>query len=220
MNTPYTWTRARSGEQKEQRINEIVLATESLYKKFGYEEITFVQIAKEAGFTRSNLYKYFKSKEEIFLEFLKYDIKLWKNDLLNDFYKDGYYSIDEFSEIWADLLKKNRRLIELISILYEHLEKHASFESLLNFKESFSEVFQLMAEHLVNKIEGLSFEKVIEFFSLQSALGIGLFQMADLSDNQLKVLEKPKYSHYKIDFHEKFTKGVKYILAGLLGTKN
>lgn len=216
MNKSCTWIRARSDEQKEQRITEIVSATERLYNKLRYEEISFVKIAKEGGFTRSNLYKYFKSKEEIFLEFIKHDVKLWEKDLLNNLDKDGYYSTDKFAEIWVDILQKNKRLIELISILYIHLEKEASYDSLLNFKESFSEVFQQMAEHLINKIEGLSFEKVIEFVNLQSALGIGLYQMTDLSDNQIKVLEKPEYSHYKIDFQDRFTKSVKYILEGLI----
>lgn len=216
MNKPCTWIRARSDEQKEQRIREIVSATERLYEKSSYEEITFVQIAKEAGFTRSNLYKYFKTKEEIFLECLKYDVKLWKKDLLNNFNKDGYYSIDEFAGIWIEVIQNNKRLIELISILYIHLEKEASYDTLLNFKESYSEVSQKMVEHLVNKIKGLTYKKVIDFVSLQSALGIGLFQMTDLSDNQLKVLEKPEYSHYKIDFKDRFTKSVKYILEGLI----
>jgi hypothetical protein len=73
-----------------------------------------------------------------------------------------------------------------------------------------------MAGHLLKKIEGLSFEKVIEFVNLQSALGIGLYQMTDLSENQSKILEKPEYSHYKIDFQDTFTKSVKYILEGLI----
>jgi len=211
-----SWIRARSDEQKAQRINEIVSATERLYTNNRYEDITFVQIAKEAGFTRSNLYKYFKSKEEIFLEFLKYDLKLWKKDLSNNFKIDKYYSIDEFTEKWTDILQKNKRLIELISILYIHLEKEASYDSLLNFKESFSEAFQQIVEHLVDKVEGLSFEKVIEFVNLQSAFGIGLYQMTDLSDNQLKVLGKLEYSNYKIDFQESFKKSVKFILEGLI----
>jgi AcrR family transcriptional regulator len=211
-----SWIRARSDEQKAHRINEIVSATERLYTNNRYEDITFVQIAKEAGFTRSNLYKYFKSKEEIFLEFLKYDLKLWKKDLSNNFKIDKYYSIDEFTEKWTDILQKNKRLIELISILYIHLEKEASYDSLLNFKESFSEAFQQIVEHLVDKVEGLSFEKVIEFVNLQSAFGIGLYQMTDLSDNQLKVLGKLEYSNYKIDFQESFKKSVKFILEGLI----
>ena len=60
-----TWERARSEEQIEYRVNEILKATAKLYEEHRFEEITFVMIAKEAGFTRSNLYRYFKTKEDI-----------------------------------------------------------------------------------------------------------------------------------------------------------
>jgi AcrR family transcriptional regulator len=58
-----TWQRSRSREQKEQRIAEIVDATARLYQKHSFEDITFALIAKEADFTRSNLYKCFNTKE-------------------------------------------------------------------------------------------------------------------------------------------------------------
>lgn len=215
-----TWIRARSDEQKGQRISEIVSATEQLYQKYGYEEITFVQIAKEAGFTRSNLYKYFKSKEEIFLEFLKHDIKLWTKDLKTNYSKDGYCSINEFTEIWVDTLQKNSRLIELISILYLHLEKEASYDTLLDFKKSFHQKFQPIVERLSQQIKGFSTDKVAEFLNIQAALGIGLFQMTNLSVNQLKVLENPKFKHFKTDFRSTYTKSLKYIIEGLINHKD
>lgn len=210
------WIRARSDEQKEQRIQEIVSATERLYKKFSYEELTFVQIAKEAGFTRSNLYKYFKSKDEIFLEFIKYDSKILAKDLSEEFGNNEVYTIDEFAERWVALFQKNKRLMGLISILYLHLEKEASYESLLNFKKSFTAGLGEMMENLTNSIEGFTLKKVGEFLNLIMVVGIGLYQMTDISDNQKKILEIPEYSQYKIDFTEEYVKCAKYILKGLL----
>ena len=52
-----TWKRARSEEQKRQRISEIVGATARLYKKYRFEEISFARIAKEAGFSPESLAK-------------------------------------------------------------------------------------------------------------------------------------------------------------------
>lgn len=52
------WECARSEEQKEERVAGIIASTARLYKMHTFEEITFVLIAKEATFTRSNLYKY------------------------------------------------------------------------------------------------------------------------------------------------------------------
>jgi len=65
MENQVDWVRARSDEQIEQRINEIVDATARLYEENRFEDITFAMIAKEANFTRSNLYRYFQTKEEI-----------------------------------------------------------------------------------------------------------------------------------------------------------
>jgi AcrR family transcriptional regulator len=208
--------RARSEEQKEVRIQEIVSATERLYDSHRYEDITFVQIAKEAGFTRSNLYKYFISKEEIFLEFLKHDMKLWKDELLNNFLDSNSYSIDKFIDIWIDVLQNNRRLTELTSILYLHLEKEASYESLLNFKRSFIKDFEQVVIHLTCKIKGFTTEKVAEFISMQGMIGIGLYQMTDLSENQQKILEQPEYAQWKIDFRQRYMQVTKYLLEGLL----
>ena len=87
------WERARTEAQKQQRVSEIIDATARLYKKHRFEEITFVAIAKEAKFTRSNLYKYFNTKEEIFFEFLKHDIILWRQDLDTTLQKKKVYSI-------------------------------------------------------------------------------------------------------------------------------
>ena len=92
------WERARTETQKQQRISEILDAAARLYEAHRFEEITFVSIAREAKFTRSNLYKYFSSKEEIFLEFLKHDIILWRQDLVATLQKKEMYSVNVMSE--------------------------------------------------------------------------------------------------------------------------
>lgn len=210
------WIRARSTEQKGQRIKEIVSATERLYKKYNYEEITFVQIAKEAGFTRSNLYRYFKTKEEIFLEFLKADVRLWKKDLFNNYKGTKLYSIDNFTEIWVETILINRRLISLFSILYEHLEKHTTYNALLGFKKSFNEDYVQIVDHLNKCLENCTIDKISKFLNLQAALSVGLYQMTDLSSTQNAILQLPEFAHFRTDIRKSLYDGVKLILSGLI----
>jgi AcrR family transcriptional regulator len=61
------WQRATTDEKKVERKEAIYKAALLLYKKKSYESISFNAIAVEAGFTKSNMYRYFSSKEEIFL---------------------------------------------------------------------------------------------------------------------------------------------------------
>jgi AcrR family transcriptional regulator len=210
------WERARNEAQKEQRISEIIDATARLYKKHRFEEITFVSIAKEANFTRSNLYKYFNSKEEIFLEFLKHDIVLWRQDLVAIFQKGKRCSVEAFAAVWLMVQGRHARMLSLISILYDFLEKNSSIESLIDFKTMAKDEFRILSELLCGLFPTLSRQNAVKFLNMQLAASIGLYTMTNLSATQQKVLEQPEFEHFKVDYHIYFKEAVEYLLQGLL----
>ena len=129
--------RVKTEEQRKIRIQEIKNAAIKLFDTHDFYEITLADIAKGTNFTRGNLYKYVSSKEEIYLlitidEFNKLLVEL-KIKLNKDFSK----KTDEFSEILAKEIEKQERFLKLFSILYTNLEKNASEEKLIQFKEEF-----------------------------------------------------------------------------------
>lgn len=63
--TPYK--RARTEEQKRERLNGILSVAENLLAGTAYRDITMSMIAREVGCSRANLAHYVSSKEEIFL---------------------------------------------------------------------------------------------------------------------------------------------------------
>ena len=210
------WERARTDEQKEQRVAEIVAATERLYDKYEFEEITFVHIAEEAKFTRSNLYKYFNSKEEIFLEFVKSDIKLYVKNLVKSFRSNKKYKLDEFISVWVKTLVKHKRLLDLIGILFSSLEKNCTEESLRSFKYSTKDELKTTVELICRVFPGVSPEKATDFFYLQFASAGGLYQMTNRSEVQKKVLEDPELKEFNINFEPYYKSSVKYLVKGLL----
>jgi len=210
------WERARSEEQKELRIAEIVAATERLYKKYSFEEITFVLIAEEANFTRSNLYKYFNSKEEIFLEFLKQDIILWRKDIVKTYKKKKRYSAEEFVSVWVEILNRHNRMLDLLSILFHFLEKNSSLEGVTTFKFAIKHELAILIELLCDIFPNLRPEKAAEFIYLYTSTAIGLYQMTNYTEVQLKAMENPELSDMKIEFNTYFEDAVKYLLQGLL----
>lgn len=212
-----TWERARSEEQKEQRFSEIMAATASLYEKHSFEEITFVLIAKQAKFTRSNLYKYFNSKEEIFLEFIKHDIILWRKDVTANLKPGSIDSVKEFASVWVGLQVRHKRLIKLLSILHNALEKNVSIEKLTEFKRDTLEELLSLAEVLCSVFPKLTIEKAANLLELQIASAIGLFQMTDLSEMQQQILEQPEFAVLKLDFETSFQESVEHLLNGILG---
>lgn len=56
--------RARSAEQKQERMREIKRAAADLFATRPYHEITLTTIAEQLSWSRANLYKYVTTKEE------------------------------------------------------------------------------------------------------------------------------------------------------------
>lgn len=213
------WERARTEEQKDTRIAEIVSATERLYEKYNYDEITFVLIAEEAEFTRSNLYKYFNSKEEIFLEFLKSDVQKISRELMRKYDSRRSYTVSEFTSIWVETISNNKRFIDLHGLLFPFLESHASIDRITDFKLKIKNEVVAMADLICEIFPGLTGENAIKFLHLQFASASGLYQMTNLSDAQQEILESPELREMKVNFDEFYSDSVHFILKGLINKK-
>lgn len=62
-----TYKRARTEQQRRERLDDILRTADSLLSTTPYRYITLDMIARELGYSRANLSHYVKSKEEIFL---------------------------------------------------------------------------------------------------------------------------------------------------------
>jgi len=210
-----TWERARSEEQIEHRIKEITEATARLYKNNRFEDITFSMIAKEASFTRSNLYRYFKTKEEIFLALLSQDMIVWREDVLTSF-TETQISPAEFAAQWVNLILKHQRLIEIYTILYTMLEPNASLEALTAFKQHTLVTFGVIVEKLKQLFPALSPETAIEFLFSFISLGVGMYPMMNLTEKQHQAMEEVDMVFAREYYKAIFVKSVRLILKGLI----
>jgi AcrR family transcriptional regulator len=63
------------------REEEIVNACEKLYQTMSFKEITMKEIGSITSFTRTSIYNYFQTKEEIFLALIEREYNLWIAEL-------------------------------------------------------------------------------------------------------------------------------------------
>lgn len=59
------------------RKEEIINACAKLYKTMNFKDISLKQISLETTFTRTSIYNYFQTKEEIFLALFQREYDLW-----------------------------------------------------------------------------------------------------------------------------------------------
>ena len=209
-----TWIRARNPEQKEQRISEIIDATARLFEKYSFEDITFALIAEEADFTRSNLYKYFNTKEEVFLELIKHDMTQWRDEVVDTFINKRC-SIKKFSTMWVDIQIKHKRMIDLLTILYTTLEKNSSLQSLISFKKKTLDEFGLLAEVLMDLLPSFTMETMYEFLFSQLALSIGTYPMLNLTEAQKEAMDTVGMVSDSQFFKTIYSNSVEYLIQGL-----
>src|SRR5262245_13307215 len=122
--------RARNPDQKARRRQELLEAARRLMRSHGLEEVGLSAIAREAGVVKSNVYRYFGSREEILLEVLGEDAGAW----LADFERataelDGSDDITAVAAAIARTVAARPLTCELIAVVAGVLERNASREA-------------------------------------------------------------------------------------------
>jgi len=120
-----------------QRKDEIVKAVETLYQTMNFKDITLKEIAELTTFTRTSIYNYFQTKEEIFLTLHKKEYERWVEDLENII--DSYDSMtkDEIAQNIAHTLEKREQLLKLMSMNHFEMEANSRLEILTEFKVAY-----------------------------------------------------------------------------------
>ena len=150
------------------------------------------------------------------MEFLRHDLILWQSDLIKSYAKDQTYTVREFASIWVQIQGRHERLLKLISILHNFLEKNISIEKLTEFKREVKKEFMVIVKLLSRLFPLLTPEKGLKFLNPQLAAANGLYHMTNLSEIQQKVLESPEFAIFKVDFRIYYQDAVEYLLQGLL----
>ena len=125
--------RARSGEQKRIRIEQITNVAAELYVEIGYDKVTYSEIGRKLNFTRRNLYNYFRCKEDIFLTLLLQDIEKMVEDAEKTF-TEPVEDQEKFCLAWAGMLLRHQRMLALFSIVNTVILKDATSDVHRSFR--------------------------------------------------------------------------------------
>jgi len=124
-------------EQTNARKEEIINACEELYKTMSFKEITIKEIGNVTSFTRTSIYNYFQTKEEIFLALLKREYELWIASLCQTMAEHKAMTTDEFADMLARSLVDRAQLLKIMSMNHYDMETESRPEQLMEFKVSY-----------------------------------------------------------------------------------
>ena len=126
-----------SPELTNARREEIISACRTLYRDLSFKEITIMKIADYTSFTRTSIYNYFETKEEIFLAILQKEYELWVDDLNAITDSHDAMSKDEIACALARSLEKRALLLKLMSMNHYDMEENSREERLCAFKVAY-----------------------------------------------------------------------------------
>lgn len=208
------WKRARSDEQILQRITSIMNAAGTVFCRVPYEGVTMLMIAKEAGTTRSNIYRYFNTREEIFLAIYMNDIAEWAEEVIMSF--TDRLTIEDFASKWTELLCRQKRMLQLTPLLSLSLEKNSSEELYLKTKVTLYELTEKFSSIMRRVLPELSEEHIYRFILLHQALSAGAWPMSQYTGYQTRILKENGLDFFKLEFSSFYLESITAYLKGIV----
>ena len=163
------------------RKEEIIDACAALYETMGFRDITIRDIGAKTSFTRTSIYNYFQTKEEIFLALLQREHEAWSADLDAIAQRDAPQSAAEFADALAHTLEKRSCMLKLMSMNLYDMEVNSRLENLVAFKRSYAGALQAVT---------------YAFFPFL----FGVYPYTSHTDKQLEAMKLAhvEYTHYSI----------------------
>ena len=156
-----------STQLTEARKEEIIAACAALYEEKGFKETTIKDIGKAITLTRTGIYLYFETKEEIFLALLGREYDAWVSEMREIMAVKTAMTRDGAAEVLARTLTNHPRLLRLLSMNLYEMEANSRPERLTEFKKSFGaslETVDLFLRQYIPEMDGERRERFIYAF--------------------------------------------------------
>ncbi len=211
------FTRARRPEEIAQRRDEIVQAAATLLDQQPLESISLNAIAREAGMAKSAVYRYFESREAIFLKILEQDWRRWLADAAVVLAPlQGSDDVAAVARALTTATVKHPRLCWLVSSLASVLEHNLSEEVVLAFKQQSLQLGLGLVNDLHAAMPSITVPKLVDFLHPAFALIAGLWPLSHPSDTVRKIMSRPEFAPFQPDFAAQFERTLCMTLSGLL----
>ena len=194
------------------RKEEIINACEKLYRNNNFKDITIKSIGEETTFTRTSIYNYFQTKEEIFLALLKREYERWMDDLNEMYEKNSDMTKEIFADKLAQTIAKRKNLLKLLSMNMYDMEENSRMEELIEFKKAYGEAIKMVKKCVDKFFKEISNDERDEFVFLFFPLMYGIYPYAEVTEKQQQAMEIADIPFKYLSIYEITYKGILKLL--------
>lgn len=216
-----SWQRARTEEKKTERKEAIYQAALKLFKDHGYDKVSLNSIAREAKFSKSNLYRYFSSREEIYLNIFSDLFVEWSEECITQLQKTSAPSnAEQVARLWVSTTKKYPSLLDLAPLLFHSLEQNSSYEQLLSFKSKVLQVVTSLTRELIRLLPTLGHKEASKLIITSHATLASAWAAAKYNETLASIYQLEPYKDLTPDFDHDAVQTMEVIIYGCLEKSN
>ncbi len=211
-----SYSRATSPEQKREREETILTAARTLFLRGDYESAGLNAIAREAGFTKSNVYRYFQSREEIFLHIFGDVSRAWAAGLQSALAELRRGAAPErFAEAYTQETARHTVFLDLAPFAKVSLERNSSEENLRAFYASSQAAFAPVFGEFTRIYPEISMTDWANLSLHCYYLATGLWAGSQPGPAEREILKDPQFSEtMAVDFARSLQVGIANLLRG------
>lgn len=171
------------------RKDEIINACASLYETMGFRDITIRDIGNRTTFSRTSIYNYFQTKEEIFLALLQREHQAWADDLESIAKENESLTAEEFADKVARSLEKRGYMLKLMCMNLYNMECSSRIENLVSFKLAYANTLKVLTHCLEKFFPDMASDDIQKFIYAFFPFLFGVYPYTSTTEKQKEAME-------------------------------
>ena len=204
-----------SPELTNARKEEIIAACRKLYETRSFKDITIKEIGQQTSFTRTSIYNYFETKEEIFLALFAREYETFTADLDGICAREQSMTLDELASALAHALERRPLMLKLLSMNLYDMEANSRMERLVAFKKAYGASKDALDRCLEKFVPGLGAKGRQTFLYAFLPFVYGLYPYTMVTEKQKQAMQEAGISYVYMSTYDMAYDFIRTLLGGL-----
>lgn len=216
MTVAQPFQRARKPQEISQRREQLLAAAAELFDAEGPQGAGLNAIAARAGFTKSNVYRYFESREQVLLELFRNEFAALVDALEVAIGAQPSGDVKALAEAITGTFLAHPRCCDLISILASTLEQNVSEATIAQTKRHMGDQNARIVAALAARLPGATPADCGWAIAMGGSLLAGMWPTANPPPAAQAVLARPEFAHLRMAPERDFKRAMAALLASIV----
>ena len=181
----------------------------------GSPELTNARIGQQTSFTRTSIYNYFETKEEIFLALFAQEYEYFSQDLDRLCEQNETLTLDELASALAHALERRPLMLKLLSMNMYDMEANSRMERLVAFKKAYGASKDALDRCLKKFVTALDEKGRQTFLYAFLPFVYGLYPYTMVTEKQKQAMREAGISYVYMSTYEMAYDFIRTLLGGL-----